>query len=87
MSLLNIFSYIISILNCCLTACSTIITFFSGILCGQLLLSLAWVYLTDSLVSLTLFVKPSDTDKSRKRCPCFNGSTRAVSFWPRRLLV
>ena len=38
-----------------LAACSIIITFFSGTLYGQLLLSSALVYLTDSLVSVALF--------------------------------
>ena len=62
MSLSNVF-YIISVSNCCLAACLIIITFFSGTLYGRLLLSLALAYLTDSLVSLALFVKPSDTDR------------------------
>ena len=41
--------------NCCFAACSIIITFFTGTLYGQLLLSSALVYLTDSLVSLAVF--------------------------------
>ena len=48
--------------NCCLAACSIIITFFSGTLYGQSLLSSALVYLIDSLVSLAVFFKHSDTD-------------------------
>jgi hypothetical protein len=56
------FLNIIYVLNCCLAACSIIITFFSGILYGQLLPSSALVYLTDSLVSLAVLFKHSDTD-------------------------
>jgi hypothetical protein len=64
-SLSNVFlRYHLRILNCCLAACLIIITFFSGTLYGRLLLSLALVYLTDSLVSLAPFGKPSHTDIS-----------------------
>ena len=53
---------IISILNCCLAVCSIIIIFFSGTLYGQLRLSSALVYLTDSSVSLAVFFKHSDIE-------------------------
>ena len=61
MSLFNLFS-MSYIPNFCFAACSIIITFFSGTLYGQLLQSLALVYLTDSLVRLAIFFKHFDAD-------------------------
>ena len=86
MSLLNILYHLCTKLLS-LAACSIIITFFSGTLYGQLLLSLALVYLIDSLVSLWHFLLNLKLTLSCERCPCLNGSTGVVSLWPRRILV